>query len=106
MVTQTTPTFDNTQAFTEGWGLFEMPDDAEAGFLANYGKWSLDRLAEGNTVGPVKFGEAASEAWRFVVEKALGGSAYHQGAIQFLRAHGPKEIAFIRAEVAEIDRVD
>jgi hypothetical protein len=97
--------FDNTQAFQEGWGLFEMPADADPQFLDRYGAWSLDRLAEGNTAGPVVFGEDAEEAWRFVVGRALSGSPYHRDAIRFLRERNPKEIAFLRDDVPEVDRV-
>lgn len=99
------PGFDNAQAFAEGWGLFEMPDTAGASFLAKYGRWSLDALAEGNTVGPVVFGEDAKEAWGFVVAQAIAGSTYHRSALAFLREHNPKEIAFMRDDVPAIDQV-
>jgi hypothetical protein len=100
-----TVSFDNTQAFTEGWGIFEVGPGTEASFIEKYGRWSLDRLAEGNTCGPVVFGEDADQAWGHVVTKALEGSAYHQGAIQFLRQHNPLEIDFMRDDVPAVDQV-
>lgn len=98
--------FDNTQAFTEGWGIFEIHGDTDQSFVDTYGTWSLDRLGEDNTCGPVVFGEDADQAWRHVVTRALEGSAYHIEAIRFLREHNPKEIGFIRAEVPEIDQLE
>ncbi len=100
-----TVAFDNTQALTEGWCIEEMPATADADFIAKYGRWSLDRLAEGNTVGPVVFGEDAKHAWSFVVAKALEGSAYHKGAIAFLNQHNPLEIDFMREEVPGVNTI-
>lgn len=97
--------FDNTQAFTEGWGIFETHEDTDASFVEKYGTWSLDRLGEDNNCGPVVFGEDCDEVWRFVVEKANTGSEYHRRAINFLREHNPKEIEFIREMVPEVGEV-
>ncbi len=67
-------TWDNTQAHSEGWGLF----DAERSL-------QLQRLDEAE----VFVGDEG--AWRLVLQRASYGSAYHCGALDILRIHSNTE---------------
>lgn len=67
-------TFDNTQAFAEGWAIF---DDGE-----------LQRLDDGPIIGNAQSGEPVFAddlaAYKFVVDKAANGSEYHKQALAML----------------------
>lgn len=71
-------TFDNTQAFTEGWALF---NDGDLQRL-DEGPW---RLVDGRYTqsGEPRFANDA-EALAFVKHQANQGSAYHQAALREL----------------------
>jgi hypothetical protein len=70
--------FDNRQAFSEGWGIFDC-DGSENG------PWQLQRLDE-ETPFP-----SDDEAWQYVVERAAASSPYHQCALAYLREHNRLE---------------
>lgn len=76
--------FPNIQAFTEGWGIFDC-DGSENG------PWQIQRIDEDE-----KF-PSDDEAWLHVAEKAKAGSAYHRGAIEFIRHHNSAEYAAFSA---------
>jgi hypothetical protein len=70
--------FDNTQAFDQGWGIFDC-DGSENG------PWQLQKLDESDLL------RNDLEAWRLVTDHANAGSEYHQKALQFLAEHNPLE---------------
>jgi hypothetical protein len=72
--------FDETQALTEGWSIFEC-------WGSDNGPFQLQRVDEDEVF------TRDDEAWAFVVGKAREGSAYHKAALDFLRANNPIEIA-------------
>lgn len=71
-------TFLNTHPAEEGWGIFDC-DGSENG------RWQLCR-DDAMDVFP-----SDDEAWVFVVEQAVAGSAYHQDALAFLEQNNPEE---------------
>jgi hypothetical protein len=81
--------FDDTQAMTEGWSIFDCGDSAN-------GRWQLQRVDED------KVFQNDEAAWKFVAEKALAGSAYHRSAIEYLRAHSPVEYDSIVRHVGPV----
>ena len=62
--------FDNTQAAAEGWSLYFLPETKE--------RWQLQRAPGPHRVSDV-------DAAQFVVDRAQAGSAYHIGALEFLK---------------------
>lgn len=73
---------DNTQAFTEGWAIFDC-DGSENG------QWQLCKVDEDNIF------ESDILAWAFVRAKAENGSAYHQSALEYLKANNMQEYLLI-----------
>jgi len=71
------PQFDNTQALSEGWGIFSLNRDDEP--------FQLQRDDEEDVF------EDDDEAWAFVFQKADEGSTYHIEAMDFLKQYAPKE---------------
>lgn len=72
--------FDNGAAFPEGWGIFECSGSAN-------GVQQLCRL-DAENVFPDD-----NSAWKHVTAKVAEGSAYHRGALDYIRAHNPIEWA-------------
>jgi hypothetical protein len=72
--------FDNTQSVAEGWSIFECSGSEN-------GPFQLQRLDEAEVF------PNDDDAWVFVIGKAREGSAYHIGALTYLREHNPLEIA-------------
>lgn len=68
------PVFDNKQANSEGWCISKTHG-------SDYGPFQLQRLDEKATF------TLDDDAWDFVARKATEGSAYHVGAIEYLRVH-------------------
>lgn len=71
--------FNNTQAEAEGWFIAEV--DSAAGPFQLQRDDTMEVFADDET------------AHRFVVESAAAGSAYHQSALDFLKARAPVEFA-------------
>ncbi|WP_316196665.1 hypothetical protein [Bradyrhizobium sp. SZCCHNS3053] len=84
----TKPTFDNTIAFDEGWGIFECRGSEN-------GRHQLQKLDESDEL------TTDMEAWRLVVEQAASGSDYHVKAMQFLKDHSRVEHDCIVDTVAQ-----
>lgn len=78
-VHENVPEFDNGQAYMEGWSIFEC-------WGSDNGPFQLQRVDE------LEEFPSDDEAWTFVIGKAREGSAYHKGALDYLRAHNPMEI--------------
>lgn len=82
--------FDNTQAHCEGWAIFDCDGSCN-------GRWQLCRLddpaawPDGTTQLRAPAFESDDDAWAFVGAKVRDGSAYHQGALDFLRQHNRAE---------------
>lgn len=74
------PEFDNVQAFREGWSIFECGG-------SDSGPFQLQRVDD------LEVFPSDDEAWTYVINKAREGSAYHKGALDYLREHNPTEIA-------------
>lgn len=74
--------FDNTQAVSEGWAIFESAGSAD-------GRWQLQADAETGLLPD------DAVAWRLVVHKARARSDYHLRALAWLRRHN----------LAEFDRI-
>lgn len=70
--------FDNTQAFQEGWAIFNS-------FGSDNGDWQLQKVDDAEIFG------ADEDAWDFVCDRAEAGSKYHQAAMEFLKQNNPKE---------------
>ena len=93
--------FNSTQAITKGWDIFACDGYAT-------GDWQIQKIdfpSERNEAydegdpNRLPFEEALfasdNEVWAHVVNRALAGSAYHQGALAFIRKHSPQEWAAI-----------
>lgn len=80
-----TDDFDDTQAISEGWGLFWLdPPIHEDEPL------QLEAVAN-DEIGPEVFDDD-EEAVAFVVAQAEAGSEYHLAALSYLAAHSPREL--------------
>lgn len=73
-----TAKFDNTQAYSEGWGLFSVDND----------EYQILKLDDPQSVNenypkesPFKDDRAA---FQFVVDRACAGSYYHRRALDFV----------------------
>lgn len=75
------PDFDNRQAASEGWAIWECLGDGAPFKLCRDDETEMfaDDLA----------------AWGYVVAKAEEGSEYHMRALAFLREHSPAEFQAI-----------
>lgn len=67
------PTFDNTQALTEGWGVFFTTGTDDCG------DYRIERWDEAD-----EFPDDSS-AWIHVFREAFWGSLYHREALTFIR---------------------
>jgi len=76
------PDFDNTQAQSEGWGIFETDGSSS-------GPYQLQRMDDEEVF------EDDDAAARFVQQRASYGHHYHASALEFLREHNPIEYAAI-----------
>lgn len=76
------PEFDNSQAVTQGWSIFECTG-------SDNGPYQLQCCDDDD----VFLDDAA--AWGYVVKCARGGSEYHKQALAYLRDHNPMEIKAI-----------
>ncbi|MGE8449233.1 MAG: hypothetical protein ACN6OP_01155, partial [Pseudomonadales bacterium] len=72
------PVFDNNQAHREGWCISKTHG-------SDHGPFQLQRLDEKAVF------KLDDDAWDFVTQKATAGSAYHVGAIEYLRVHSRME---------------
>jgi hypothetical protein len=74
--------FDNTQAHTEGWAIFDCDGSAN-------GRWqicALDCPEDWPDYEPSwKALDDDSKAWAHVVAQAIAGSAYHQSALAAIK---------------------
>lgn len=91
MVEQRLDAFDNTQANTEGWGIFSMhpPFHADEPF-------QLEAVMNPE-IGPEVFDDDNS-AWAYVRARAAEGSSYHQSALDYIKEHSPREWVNINQE--------
>lgn len=71
--------FDNTQAFEEGWGIFDCEGSEND-------QWQLQKSDEDAVFA------SDEDAWLFVVDHAIAGSAYHIAALDWLERHAPMEL--------------
>lgn len=74
--------YPTTHPSSEGWDIFESAGSVD-------GPFQIQRNDEDAVFAD------DSEAWRFVWDKAQGGSAYHKGALDWLREHNPGEVVRI-----------
>ncbi|MFN3623980.1 MAG: hypothetical protein ACK4TP_07950 [Hyphomicrobium sp.] len=92
------PNFDNTQAFDEGWGIFDC-DGSENG------PWQIQRIDNPEDMEPPPpYAEPVflldDHAWDFVRREAAKGSAYHKAALDFICEHNPQEYNLIMQRAA------
>jgi hypothetical protein len=73
--------FDNKQAISEGWDIFEV--DNEAGQLKP--QVQLQKCYDAEIFAD------DGDAWLFVRERAAEGSAYHQAALSLIKERSPAE---------------
>lgn len=78
------PQFDNTQADTEGWAIFECSGSQN-------GTFQICKCDDQDTF------EDDEKAWAHVVGKAREGSEYHRNALIYIRQHNPIEFHSIGA---------
>ena len=83
------PSFDNEQAHAESWGIFDL---CEVGRPDPY---QLQRVDEDERFA------SDDHAWRYVAARAAEGSAYHRGALDFLRDNSPGEYAAVIAHTSK-----
>lgn len=75
------PDFDNRQAASEGWAIWECFGDGAP--------FKLCRDDEAEVFAD------DGDAWAHVLTKAEEGSEYHMSALAFLREHSPEEFQAI-----------
>lgn len=81
----TTTPFDNTQALTEGWGIFECNSETP---------FQLQRFDEDE---PQRFAQD-HDAWKHVLKQAcVFDSVYHRNALLFLADHSSDEFRLVMA---------
>jgi hypothetical protein len=76
------PSFDNKQAYSEGWGIFECSGSEN-------GPYQIQRLDQEAILAD------DDAAWRLVADKARKGSRYHRKALAFVRKNNPIEWSVI-----------
>lgn len=82
-----TPEFDNTQAASEGWAIFECSGSSN-------GPWQICRDDSPDDPKVTRL-ESDDAAWKLVWDRALAGSDYHKAALAYVLEHNPLEYACI-----------
>lgn len=82
--------FDNTQAYTEGWLIADCDG-------SDNGRWQLQKIDDDNVFPD------DGDAWRFVNERALAGSAYHQSALDWLAENCQQEFECIQRATRTVE---
>lgn len=89
--------FDNTQANSEGWDIFDCGEGATGG------RWQIQRIDDPAAWDflPFNHPQFASDeaAWSFVAAKADEGSLYHQEALARIKQGNPTEWHLIYVSV-------
>jgi hypothetical protein len=83
------PRFDETQALTEGWSIFQC-------WGSENGPFQLQRVDEDEAFAN------DDDVWAFVIDKARAGSTYHKSALDYLRLYNPTEITWMTRAHGEL----